>query len=92
MIEECSQALNDLTDSYKNCVERGPFQAIEKVIPVEPFITKKAHTFLTDVLLREKRDFKTMFGAGKQSSNYLLHGIVGGLGGWNSWSWEGKFF
>jgi len=57
VLEKCSQYLRAFSSGYEEAVQKEGFGVPDKVIPMEPFITQKAHKFLKDVLLQEKMNF-----------------------------------
>lgn len=48
---------DEFEGGYRKVVQTEGFNDPNSVIPMEPFITRKAHTFLKDVLLEEKMAF-----------------------------------
>ena len=64
ILEECSTVLNSVVTKFEDAVSSTGFGIVSKVMPMEPFITRKAHVFLTDVLLKEKINFKEQFDQG----------------------------
>ena len=57
MLVECRELFDGFKRDYQKAVRSEGFVDPNSVIPTEPFITRKARTFLNDVLLKEKMAF-----------------------------------
>ena len=57
-IEGCINEFDNFIDVYTLCITRASFQSEDDVPPIEPFITTKAHIFLHDVLLANKKYYQ----------------------------------
>ena len=57
-IEDCINEFDNFIDVYTLCIKRASFQTEDDVLPMEPFITTKAHIFLHDVLLANKKYYQ----------------------------------
>ena len=57
VLVDCENVFNAFNIKYQKAVEKEGFGEPDNVIPMEPFITCKAQTFLRDVLLGEKLTF-----------------------------------
>uniref|UniRef100_A0A7M5VDW2 Uncharacterized protein n=1 Tax=Clytia hemisphaerica TaxID=252671 RepID=A0A7M5VDW2_9CNID len=68
VLRDCSNVFNKFETGYREAVIKEGFGEPDRVIPLQPFITNKAHVFLTDVLLQEKLNF--------QRQNKELHAIM----------------
>lgn len=68
VLNECSTILKSFAQKYEQAVSRESFGDTNQVIPMEPFITEKAHKFLKEILLKEKKNFA--------EENRELHSIV----------------
>ena len=54
----CINEFENFIDVYTLCIKRASFQTEDDVPPMEPFITTKAHIFLHDVLLANKKYYQ----------------------------------
>ncbi|XP_057315255.1 endoribonuclease Dicer-like isoform X2 [Hydractinia symbiolongicarpus] len=60
-LNSCSEALNSIISKYEECVKRSPFSTPDHVIPMEPFVTRKVHVFLRDILWKERNYFRDTY-------------------------------
>ena len=58
VLEECIGLLTDVKNTFVECVANSEFKKVKDIKPMEPFITKKAYSFLRDILLGEKEYFE----------------------------------
>lgn len=64
-LEECLNLLNEIKTRFEKYVENTEYKKVRDVKLVEPFISGKAFIFLNEILLEEKKAFRTEDEGGK---------------------------